>query len=222
MQAEQVWEINKSISIIPDFVSHEYETPKHIVVPQDGYTIVWEGYSENVLHFDVIIQALNDLSKLFPVTVKVITNRTINRYFKYAGPVSAYLARIPCKTEFVEWKAETVATHLAQGNIGIVPINMRNLFAAAKPANKINIMRLFGLPVVASPTQAHCEAIADGTDGYLASNTTVWVEKITKLFNNRQHAVQIGKVGQLKAQNLTSPTLIASKWIQVFDNIFQT
>ena len=222
LQAQQIRGFNKKVSIIPDFVAHEYKISSNFVRKREEYTIVWEGFSENVLHFDIVIQALFELSQLFPITLKVITNDTINCYFKYAGAVSAYLARIPCKTEFIVWDAETVATHLGQGNVGIVPINMRNRFAAAKPANKVNIMRLLGLPVVASPTQAHCEAITDGLDGYLASNTGEWVEKITELFKNRTRAEQMSRVGQQKAQDSTSAVLIASKWLQIFNKIFHT
>ncbi len=52
---------------------------------------------------------------------------------------------------------------------------------------------------MAAATQTFREAIADGVDGFLASNTEDWVEKLEKLITDKKLRKEMGKKAREKA-----------------------
>jgi len=216
MQADVLLKYNKNVTAIPDILDEEYGGQLKKATQNNICRLVWEGFSENVLHFNSIRKALEILSAKYSIELLVYCNENIPKYFKHAGSVKKYLSTLPCRTIFCPWNKETCANDLLKGDIGVIPIDMRNKFASAKPANKLNIMRMLGLPVVATPTQAHKEAIHDGIDGFIASNTKEWVEKIGRLIDDINLRESVGIVGREKAFKNSSFSMIWPQWRSVF------
>jgi predicted nucleotidyltransferase len=219
IQADIYSSYNKNVTIIPDILDEEYGGFCKRASKNDVCRLVWEGFAENVLHFDVIKKALKILSTKYSIELLVYSNEYIPKYFKYAGKVEKYLSTIPCSTEYSFWRKESIAEDLLKGDVGIIPIEMKNKFAAAKPDNKLNILRMMGLPVVATPTLAYKESIEDGLDGFLASTTKEWVSKIGRLIEDVNLRERIGLAGRLKALEKASFSRIWPQWIKVFSSL---
>jgi glycosyltransferase involved in cell wall biosynthesis len=82
---------------------------------------------------------------------------------------------------------------VANVDINLAPLEIGNPFCEAKSELKWIEAGLVGVPTVAAGTQTFCEAIADGVDGFVASNKEEWIEKIEKLIVNKNLREQVGK-----------------------------
>ena len=219
VQAKLALKYNKKVSIIPDIIDEEYGVKYKKVSRNSETQLVWEGFGENVLHFGVIRNALKELSLRYSIELHVFSNESIPKYFKHAGSVERYLSTLTCRTIVHPWRKETCADDLLKGDIGIIPIDLRNQFASAKPANKLNILRILGLPVVATPTEAYREAIQDGIDGFLAFNSSEWVDKIGQLIEDINIRERIGYIGREKALKQASFSNIWPQWLKVLSSL---
>jgi glycosyltransferase involved in cell wall biosynthesis len=57
---------------------------------------------------------------------------------------------------------------------------------------------IVGVPTVAAATQTFQEAIEDGADGFVASNTEEWIEKLEKLILDENLRRNMGKEAREK------------------------
>lgn len=219
LQKETLIKYNKNVTVIGDILDEEYSLKDRKSTISGAIKLVWEGFSENVLHFEVMRKVLKELSSRYKIELLIYSNERIPKYFKHAGSIENYLSTLPCITKYHSWNKEACADDLLNGNIGVIPIDLKNRFAAAKPANKLNAMRLLGIPVVATPTVAYKEAIIDGVDGFLASNTTEWINKIGMLIEDSTLWTQISKAGRYRALEASSFNEIWHQWLKVFSSL---
>lgn len=219
LQKETLIKYNKNVTVISDILDEEYSLKKKESLSSESVRLVWEGFSENVLHFEVMRKALKELSSRYKIELLIYCNERIPKYFKHAGSIENYLSTLPCITKYHPWNKQTCADDLLNGNIAVIPIDLKNRFAAAKPANKLNAMRLLGIPVVATPTVAHKEAIIDGIDGFLSSDTTEWVNKISMLIEDSVLRARMGKAGRYRALEASSFNKIWPHWLKVFSSL---
>jgi glycosyltransferase involved in cell wall biosynthesis len=81
---------------------------------------------------------------------------------------------------------------VANVDINLAPLEIGNPFCEAKSELKWIEAGLVGVPTVAAGTGTFKEAITDGVDGYVASTTEEWEEKIGKLINDEKLRKQMG------------------------------
>ena len=93
MQAEVFTKYNKNIVIIPDILDEEYAGRYKKTTQGNICRLVWEGFAENLLHFNIIRNALAILSSRYQIELLVYCNEQIPKYFKHAGSVRKYLSR---------------------------------------------------------------------------------------------------------------------------------
>lgn len=78
-------------------------------------------------------------------------------------------------------------------DINLAPLVMGNPFCEAKSELKFFEAGAFGIPTVAAATRTFREVIADGIDGFVASNPLEWQEKLLKLINDEHLRKNIGE-----------------------------
>lgn len=94
----------------------------------------------------------------------------------------------------VDWlQPEDVGSEITRFDIAVLPLT-------DTPFNRKLITKLLeylaaGVPVVASPVGDNRYSLADGENGFLASNETEWVEKLTALLTDRELRARIGAAG---------------------------
>jgi len=89
--------------------------------------------------------------------------------------------------------------NVADIDINISPLEIGNPFCESKSELKFFEAGIVKVPTVASATQTFCEAISDGVDGFVASDTGEWVEKLGKLIVNNEICAKMGKLAREKA-----------------------
>lgn len=87
---------------------------------------------------------------------------------------------------------------VANVDINLAPLEIGNPFCEAKSELKWIEAGLVGVPTVAAGTQTFREAITDGVDGYVASTTEEWIEKIGKLITDKNLRKQMGEKAREK------------------------
>ncbi len=71
--------------------------------------------------------------------------------------------------------------NVARMDINVAPLEIGNPFCESKSELKFFEAGICGVPTVAAATQTFREAIRDGEDGFVASNTEEWRDKIERL-----------------------------------------
>ncbi len=83
-------------------------------------------------------------------------------------------------------------------DINLAPLVMENPFCEAKSELKFFEAGAFGIPTVAAATRTFREAVADGIDGFVASNPFEWQEKLLNLIDDEQLRKNTGEAAQKK------------------------
>ena len=99
--------------------------------------------------------------------------------------LSSQITQIP----FMEIKE--YYTHLQSYDINIAPLE-KTLFNDAKSNIKYLEASIFKLPTVASNAAEYSTAIKEGTNGFIAKNTSDWIEKLEILIKDESLRMQIG------------------------------
>ncbi len=82
--------------------------------------------------------------------------------------------------------------HIATLDINLAPLELDNPFCESKSELKFFEAGIVGVPTVAVANRTFREAIRDGEDGYVATETDEWVEKLGKLIVNREFRSAMG------------------------------
>lgn len=83
-------------------------------------------------------------------------------------------------------------------DINLSPLEADNPFCEAKSEIRFSGAGILEIPTVAVHNQTFSEAISDGVDGFLADETSEWVEKISRLVEDEKLRRDMGKKAREK------------------------
>ncbi len=133
----------------------------------DNKIIGWIGSKTTINNFDLIIDALNEITKRHPeVKIAIISNTALDYTDKIK---SSYL---------ISWSAETYLKALSTFTIGIMPLK-DNEFTRGKCGFKLIQYLNMKKPVVGSDVGVNGEII--NGNGIVANSTEEWVDAIELL-----------------------------------------
>jgi glycosyltransferase involved in cell wall biosynthesis len=89
--------------------------------------------------------------------------------------------------------------NIAKVDINLVPLEVGNPFCESKSELKFFEAGILKIPTVASATGTFQEAISDGFDGFVASDTAEWVNKLEKLILSPEMRSKMGSEARKKA-----------------------
>lgn len=190
-----------------------YDTNAPAIVRNSGQLrIVWEGFCDNVPYLATVGAALRSLAKEFPLRLVVATST--RRRTEFMGTTDNFELAVKLigsdLVEFHEWNPRTIAGIIRSCDIGIVPGFGDDLFSMAKPPNKAIIFNYFGIPVVASPSQALHSWLGSSQSGLIANDDIGWENSLKALAQNRELARNMGQNGR-KAAHQFLPAISAER-----------
>lgn len=94
-----------------------------------------------------------------------------------------------------EWRAETEVEELKDFDIGIMPLPDDD-WSRGKGGYKILQYMSMGIPSVASPVGVNTEIIKPGVNGFLASNDSEWLDKLSLLIMDKALRDRLGRQGR--------------------------
>lgn len=190
--ADKLREQGKTVYIVPNRLSAEDVEWSHAAEPRLADDVVRVGYlSGTPSHnrdFATITDALITLFEKYPSMRLVL-----------AGPLDtedrlqAYRDRID-RLPFVPRRE--LFGNIASLDINLAPLEIGNPFCESKSELKFFEAGIVSVPTVAAATRTFREAIQDGTDGFVASGTDEWVEKIGALIADPALRARIGRAAR--------------------------
>jgi glycosyltransferase involved in cell wall biosynthesis len=148
--------------------------------------LVWIGGGGMLRHLRGIRPALEELGRRFP---KVILRIISNEFFDLKS----------MRVEQRNWSRGTEVADLVTSDIGLAPL-ADDPFARGKCGFKILQYQAAGLPVVASPVGVNAQYVRDGDTGFLARDSSQWVDRLSSLIENPGLRTTLGHAGQCEVE----------------------
>jgi len=199
--AEKLRKYNKQVFIVPNKLSKndlrlaEKINHSKFNPPTGGQNSIKLGYfSGTISHnkdFAVITEALMQIMEKFPnVDLFLVGPLDIeNKLYKFKDRIK----------QFPYAPREKHFENIASVDINLAPLEMGNPFCESKSELKFFEAGIVGVPTIASATRTFQEAILDGIDGFTASDTAEWVNKLERLILSPELRSRMGLEARKKA-----------------------
>lgn len=184
--ADYALRFNPATVIIPTTIDTDEYRPKG----SEAYAskaapivIGWSGSITTIQHFKYAIPALRELKAKYGdrIAIRVIGDGG------YAEP--------DLGVQGLPWRKETELDDLRAMDIGIMPLP-DDEWARGKCGLKGLQYMALGIPTLMSPVGVNSGIIRDGQDGYLATTTAEWVEKVSRLVEDADLRQRMGQAAR--------------------------
>jgi len=193
---------NNNITVIPTPL--DTEKYKSFISPEkNGIVVGWIGSHSTA-------EYLLELKDVFQKLKK--ENSSIIIRLIGAEKYEEQLPGTDCRT----WKLEEEINELNSFDIGLMPMP-DNHWTKGKCAFKLLLYMSLGIPAICSPIGMNKEVIQEGKNGFFASSTEEWFEKIQLLIKNPGLRKKIGLEGRKTVEEKYSVTLWAPVFVEVLE-----
>lgn len=173
---------NDRITVIPTPVDTDHFCPRKGPPVRDRVVIGWIGSNTTAPYLKMIEPALEEVMRRDPrVDLRIVG----------AGHQPTGLSRV----ELRRWGLESELRDLHDFDIGIMPMPDTE-WTRGKCSFKTLLYMSVGVPSVSSPVGVTTEIIQDGVNGYLATTTEEWVERLTALIADADRRRAVGLAGR--------------------------
>lgn len=216
---EKISHWNKNIIISLDYLESEYRFLKTEHKVEQKLKLVWEGMGVSLHHLLNFKEVLKEISSF--CELHIITTEKFPRWGNLNKiHVNKILKQLPIQTIFHPWKIDTKDELLSQCDLGIIPLNRKNLFAWHKPANKLISFWFTGLPVLVSNTPAYVDIMTDAGENFFCKNASDWITMINrfKTLSEADRRLLSEKNYEYVKKKCSDETL-DKVWVEIFDKI---
>ena len=169
---------NDRITVIPTPVDTDHFRPPAAPTEHDGVVIGWIGSNTTAPYLKMVEPALEELSRRHPgLELRIVGG-------SYQPPS---LPRVSLR----RWGLESELRELHGFDIGIMPMPDTE-WTRGKCGFKTLFYMSVGLPSVSSPVGITTDIIQNGCNGYLASSTEEWVERLGLLIEDAAARRRVG------------------------------
>ncbi len=196
---------NPNVTIVPTTIDTDEYRPR-TKAGEGPVCIGWSGSITTIQHFQYAIPALQRLKQRFGdrITIRVV------------GDGSYRLPELGI--EGLPWRRDTELADLGAMDIGIMPLP-DDEWAKGKCGLKGLQYMGMGLPTIMSPVGVNGEIITDGVDGFLATTTDEWVEKLSRLVEDADLRRRMGEAARRTVEQRYSVTAWKDRYVQHFDQL---
>lgn len=196
--AEKLKEFNKKVFIVSNKLSKKDVAIADKIIQSKVHKVeksIKLGYfSGTISHnkdFATITDALLRIIAKYPQVELFLAGPLDieNRLSKFADRIK----QIPYASRNKHFK------NVSKVDINLAPLEVGNPFCESKSELKFFEAGIVGVPTVASATQTFKEAISDGFDGFVASDTEEWVSKLERLILSPEERCKMGTEARKKA-----------------------
>ncbi len=205
--AQYARQFASDVRLIPTVVDVGRYTPKRDYDSGALIRICWIGTPITAaLFLPAVVPVLYELRQRFP-----------KLRFRFIGVQR--LERGPCLgAEFRDWSEPAEASLIGECDIGIMPLQ-DDEFARGKCGLKLIQYMAAGLPVVGSPVGENRHIIADGWDGFHASQPAQWLASLALLIQDQHLREQMGRRGRAKVERQYSLAYGFEQWQRLLQDI---
>lgn len=175
----------EDLKLAKDIINKKYEAHSEVRI---GY---FSGSASHNRDFETVIEPLYMIMEKYPEVELYVAG-----YLEFTNKLNTFRDRIK-KLSFVPRKEHFF--NVARMDINIAPLEIGNPFCEAKSELKFFEAGILRVPTIATATRTFREAIEDGVDGFVASGTEEWCEKLDKLVADREFRENMGDSARQKA-----------------------
>lgn len=180
--ADYALQFNTHVEIIPTTVDTD-KFQKQDFPKDDRICIGWSGSFSTIPHFESALEAL-----------KVIKNKYGDKvYFKVIGDPN--YKNLELNIKGVPWTAEDEVWQLSEIDIGLMPLPDDEWTKGKCGLKGLTYMAL-GIATIMSPVGVNAKIIQDRKNGFLAAGTEEWIDKISKLLEDKNLRDELGAEGK--------------------------
>lgn len=198
-------QFNAAVVIVPTTIDTSLYAPRY-QSDKDHVVIGWSGSTSTIEHFAYAIPALTEIKKKYGDKVK----------FKVVGNGSYRNEEL--NIEGLPWKHNTELDDLRSMDIGIMPLP-DNEWAKGKCGLKGLQYMALEIPTIMSPVGVNTEIIQDNVNGFLASSTAEWVDKLSRLIDDPSLRVSLGKAGRKTVEDRYSVKSEQAHYLSLFTSL---
>jgi glycosyltransferase involved in cell wall biosynthesis len=195
---------NSNVRIIPTTIDTDYHhniaVDHHVLPPVIG----WTGSHTTMRYLDELIPVVKRLEQRHSFEFVVISNEDPGYELD--------------SLRFVKWQKETEIEDLSRIQIGVMPLQ-HDIWSEGKCGFKGLQYMSLGMATVMSPVGVNTSIIEHGKNGYLASTTAEWEEKLELLLTDVKLREELGKQGRQTILEKFSVEANKSHYDQLFKTI---
>jgi len=199
---------NPGVEIIPTTIDTEEYRPVATQRDDSKITIGWSGSLTTIKHFEFAIPFLRETRKKYgdKISIKVIGDGTyVNEELGIKG---------------LPWKKEDEIRELSSFDIGIMPLP-DDEWAKGKCGLKGLQYMALGIPTIMSPVGVNTEIISEGENGFLATTTEEWVEKIDRLVQSEALRKKTGAAAMRTVEERYSVNAWKGKYLALMEQLLE-
>lgn len=195
---EHARKYNKSVFYVP--------TP--VTMPRIGternnqkFTIGWVGIgSVHEKNLEILVEPLKILGKKYKLKLVLLGAAGSEKIKSMFSGIEGVELEIP---ENVNWLDQSqVEREISKFDVGVMPL-FEDEITLGKTAFKCKQYMSLGVPTISSPVGEVNYLIEEGVNGFLASTTSEWAEKIELLINSKELRDKISANGRKTAKSYT-------------------
>jgi glycosyltransferase involved in cell wall biosynthesis len=184
--AEHAQKYNPRIEVLPTGLNTKAYTLETRSEKDGKIRLVWIGSKSTLKYLAEIKPVLEEIGSRFDnVVLRIISDD----FFDLKN----------MRMEKHQWHEDTEAAELINSDIGLAPLP-DDRFTRGKCGFKILQYQAAGLPVVASPVGVNAEYVCDGVTGFHATNTSQWMDRVSKLVMDQELRKQTGRAGKSRVR----------------------
>ena len=186
------------------------------------FKLVWEGLASNVESLYVLRDVLQAVGAKHPTSLNLVTDPEYFRYLgRYGRRRTADFARKLCE-DFVlhEWSEQSCSHIICGCDLAVIPLDLRDAFAAGKPENKLLLFWRMGMPAVVSATPAYARAMQSAGLGMACRSSDDWQRVLERYIVDAGAREDAGRRGKHYADSSFSEEQLLSRWDVLFASLF--
>ncbi len=180
--ADYASQFNKNVAIIPTTIDTDAYRPAYSA-EKEKICVGWSGSFSTIRHFETCLDALKIIKKKYGEKV----------YFKVIGDGNYVNDELGIRGQ--DWKRDTEIKDLQEIDIGLMPLPDDEWSRGKCGLKGLQYMAL-AIPTIMSPVGVNGDIIREGENGFLASATAEWVDKISRLIDSPTLREQMGRKGR--------------------------
>lgn len=198
---------NTNVKVVPTTI----DTDEYKAKPVDrgpAVCIGWSGSMTTIQHFQYAIPSLRILKEKYgdAIDIRVIGDGS------YRQPELGVVGQ--------PWRKTTEIEDLCAFDIGIMPLPDDEWARGKCGLKGLQYMGL-GIPAIMSPVGVNSSIITDGRNGFLATSTQEWVEKISLLIDSAQLRKEMGAEARRTVEESYSVQAWRDRYLELFNTLLQ-
>jgi glycosyltransferase involved in cell wall biosynthesis len=196
---------NDNITVIPTPVDTDHFRPRPKTTDLDKVIVGWIGSNTTAPYLKMVEPALQELEARY----SQVELRIVGGSIRPAG-----LSQVSLRP----WGLESELREMHRFDIGIMPMPDTE-WTRGKCGFKALFYMGVGLPSVSSPVGITTDIVQDGVNGFLASTTEQWVERLSMLVESADLRRQIGQAGRQTVEEKYSLSTQAPRLLAVLESV---